>query len=685
MKCPWIRPEFWTRACLESLGLNPLVDAEEERLLIVDAGNMSRLLPIMQVIYEEACYNMHYWKDSQSYRFEVRFAELINAIQDRKLLSFLGGQATYESYREAFAQLITPQNKEEADFSTGADETLGMMSSVFSIADDISEVFMNEAGVDLMGSLKDTYENVSRLMEILTSGNELLDGEDQLELLAYFQAARETEETIIRALKDIAPKTSGIDSKMEAALDQVMDTYVDQGALWLRVIDYLVDQSTDVSFGAIDHLLGNVLPQSYLLDIANELINFYLGTGDQASATVQASRFLDVQTCCQQVFEELWPQYESASVEKKDKLLRSMYDVTNLYLRAGLKAQEAMSEVDDMKAATNYSIKRLKEEQMRMAQFTEMDLHLLWNCYNAMSWLIALKNTPSAEALEIIQPTPVDSLPDMPVYVTITWKNKVGNTQIHMTANITGALDDGANVHRAGSEGEYVSRSGRVASHSDYGKWIDLEILRTDGVLDVIVMYDARMPYGSPSYAQANVDIHIYNPLGTIAVIAANPTESSFAESPYMVALDDYLNNEADGIGIFTFRLDHGVLKSLKPKGDDTQLEEQYTPDGQLQSSELYNADGYMLESRWYDNGECTAYTIWTYNEHNHLTRIRYANQVEPDEIQLIFENVYSDGVLQEVHLYNAFGMLLGDGPTAADAADAVGMRMIVEESLPEK
>ena len=113
-------------------------------------------------------------------------------------------------------------------------------------------------------------------------------------------------------------------------------------------------------------------------------------------------------------------------------------------------------------------------------------------------------------------------------------------------------------------------------------------------------------------------------------------------------------------------------------------LQEHYTPDGQLQTEQRYNAAGYMLYDRWYDNGECTGYTIWDYDANGNLILIRYANAMESGQVKLLFENTYSGGQLVKVQLYNILGTLLGEGPTAADAADAIGMRMLVERAMPQ-
>ena len=59
-------------------------------------------------------------------------------------------------------------------------------------------------------------------------------------------------------------------------------------------------------------------------------------------------------------------------------------------------------------------------------------------------------------------------------------------------------------------------------------------------------------------------------------------------------------------------------------------------------------------------------------------------NVMDPDVVQMDFKNTYSGTKLQKVALYNVAGTKLGEGATAADAADAVGMRMLVEESLPK-
>ena len=699
---------------MEVLGLNPIVDEAGQQLIIINAGNVDQLGGIMEDIYEEACYNMRYWKDSENYRRDVAFAEMVGAIRDLNLISFVSGKTTYEGYQEAFAQLIMPQDKADVDFSTGTNETLGMINTLFSVADGVADFALEELELDLMGDLKDTYETVFGLVNAVTTSNEVLAVDDQIELIAYFQAAREAEEAIIRGLKEIMTETPGISKKMDSALQKVMATYEENDPLWVQVIDSLGSKT----LGSVENLLKEYIPQSYLFDVGNEITNYYMGTGDQVAATAQASRFLDIQTCCQQVFDEVLPSYKTTMGQSKGEYLQIMYDVTNLYLSAGIHAQKAMSQVDELKDSTNYSIQRLKEEQALLAQFSETDIQSYANYEKAKEWLLSVKNvSASAKKLESPKLASVSSLPDMPTFITITWESEVDGIEMDLTANITGTLDDGTSVRRAASEGEYITSSGRVATHYDYGQWIELEVLRSDAVLDVMIDYGDVNPFTAPSYAEANVDIHIFNPLGTIAVIAANPEESTFAGSPDMVSTDYFLLRGGTGVYFFAFQLDHGNLKGLSgeyvlesapeeslQQGSDVagtvsqelirksftatksgnRLDEYYTSNGQLQYSERYNPDGYKLESCWFDNGECTAYTQWTYNENNHLTRIRYKNIMEPNVVQMDFQNTYSGNKLKKVALYNVAGKLLGEGATAADAADAVGMRMLVEESLPQ-
>lgn len=705
---------------METLRLNPIVDKKNEQLIITTAKDMDQLGLIMEEIYTDACYNMRYWKDSKNYRFDVGMAEMVSAIRDLSLISFVSGDSTKKSYQEAFAQILMPQDAKEVDFSTGYNETLGLMNTFFSLSKDVAGFSEDYLDIDLMGDLKDTYDIVFDLVGSYTTANETLKIEDQIELATYFHVARESEESIIRALDYISPKTHSVSKKMEKALKKVMKAYNKKDPLWLQVANNLGDQM----LGRVENLIKEKIPHSYAFDIGNNITDFYCNTGKQLSATIQASRFLDIQTCCQMVFDDVLSNYKGTMGEAKGEWLQIMYDVTNLYLLAGLRAQEAMSQVDkDLKAATSYSIKRIKEEQDRMAQFTTTDIQSYKNYEDAENWLFSLEGT-SLTSDEFFAPQQIstDNLSDMPIFITITWESEVDGRPMDMDANITGTLDDGTSVFRAPTEGEYITNSGRVASHYYYGKWIDLEIFRRDAVLDVVVEYGHVMPFDAPSYSEANVDIHIYTPEETIAIIAANPETSTFAGSPYIVDLESFLLRAGTGVWFFGFRFDHGSFQSLaneyvpettpdeyfeqssdtsstdsdpiaNPELDQKSLivtdskdriEEFYTADGQLQYSERYNSDGYKLEYRWYDNGECTAYTHWTYNEKNHLTRIRFMNVMDPDVVQMDFKNIYSGNQLQKVELYNVAGTLLGEGATAADAADAVGMRMMVEESLPK-
>lgn len=673
---------------LEALHLHPTADREKDRLVITEEGKAKELPQILEDIYKESCYNMSYWKDADNYRTDVVLAELIKAIRDRKLLSFAFGEANYESYREAFSRLIMPQSMEEVDFSTDADETLGAIDNVLAIGKDIADFFMREADIDLMGSFKDTYETISKIMGFTTGGNELLDIEDQIEMGIYFDSARVEEEGIIRALDKILPETTFVAGRMKTALEEVLDTYQKQSdPVWIQVAKKMSQKIG----GLIDELaLGYLFAHTYLFDLGNALTDFYIGTGQQVSATIQASRYLDVQTCCERAFSYAQSSYQFASRKDKGEYLQTMVDLTNLYLRAGLRAQEAMAQVDSMKAATNHSITKLKQAQEDMRQFTSDIIYYDTTFAAAEEWLVSgYKADRISEELYVPKPYTMADLPDMPVFITVTWREEVDGQRMHFIPNMTGTLDNGANVQRVGGEGEFMANHERVAAYSGYGKWFDLEIMRMDSVLDVKVMHHPDTPYDAPGFAKANVDIHIYTPISTLAVIAANPAGSAFAGSVFLEDASDFISS-TKGLGIATIRLDHGVVKRLNSQTAAQAMgsneaegwaEEQYTPDGQLQSSELYNADGYILESRWYDNGECTAYTLWTYNEHNHLTLVRTANLMDPDEVQLIFENTYSNGELQHVRLYNAFGTLLGEGPTAYDAAAVVGVEMLYVKS----
>lgn len=676
---------------------------EQGWLAMLEAGDVHELGFIMEDIFSDPSLCMRYWKESESYRRDVFLAEAISALRDLSLFSFVSGESTLESYQDAFAKLIKPQSEEEVDFSTGADESLGMLNTLFAIGEDVGPAILKALDLNAPSVLKTAYKAVSAAVDGVVLLNESLGIDEKLELFAYADAMRQAEETILRGLREIASQAPGVSQSMADALANVLESYDGGLPLWEQSFQDVQGES----ISTVESLLTDLLPHSYLVTIGNSLTTFFLDTGNQLEATANASRFLDIQTCCEQLFEEFLPRYQDAAREGKGRYLRILCDVTNLYLLSGIRAQEAMAQADGMHGVTSYCISRLKDAQKKMARFSEMDLLCYENYAAAAHWVRSLQPVPRKTDALAYYPT------NEPLFITITWDPEVNGQLMDMTANITGVTDDGAAIYRAPTEGEYTSQSGPVAVHSDNGLCVELEILRHDTVLDVTAEYGDVMPFGAPTYQDAHVEIWLNDAQGNIiAVIAANPDTSVYTDSPYMMDESLFLARGGTGVSYFQLRLDHGVLKSpfsdapaipepgqnapaddpVAQQPTDKRLmnltqggwtDEHYTADGQLQSSKSYNADGYMTANRWYENGECTAYTLWSYNEHNHLTRICFANMMEPDEVKLIFENLYSDGQLVKVELYNFFGTLLGEGRTAADAADAVGMRMLVEESLP--
>lgn len=719
---------------MEIMGLNPLVI--DSQLVVVDASHVNQLGTVIQEIYKEPSYNMRYWKDSENFRRDVFWAEMVDSFRNLTFVSFASGKTSYEGYRDAFTKLLMPQSEEEVQLHTGTDEAMGMVNTVLSIGGDVSEFLLDTVDLDLLGDLKDTYNAVSSTLGAWMFLDGSFDFEDKLEFAQTFLSLRNAEETIVRGLKHLGTETADINRWIDSALKDVMNTYQNNDPLWYQVLKRFRGET----FSSVKTAIMQFVPQSYLFDIGNELTNFYLDTGDQLSATMDASRFLDIQTCCQKVFEEVYPNYRESAREGKSRFLQILVDVTNVYLLSGIRAQEAISRVDGMRSMTGRSIGKLREEQQRMARFSKEDIQCYENCAIAADWLRSLEyplplpepepETPAGSGVRY--PT------DEPLVIEILWQSSVDGRPMDIAANITGTLDDGSEIYRSPTEGEFTSQSGPVASYSHYEDWIEMVVYRHDAVMDVTVEYGDVMPFGAPSYMDANLDIQFYDSSeNIIAVIAANSDASPFTESPYLIDIEPYYTRGATGVWYFTFRLDHGVIRSLldgydqdistepewdlpdaEPEWDEPDdlpewedlpddesgwdapvslpadrtlvdaqnggwLDEHYTPDGQLQSCERYNAEGYMLYSRWYDNGECTAYTLWDYDQYNHLTLIRYANAMEPDQVKLLFENTYSGGQLVKVELYNIYGFLLGEGPTAADAADAVGMRMLVEQAMP--
>lgn len=793
---------------MEQLKLNPVVmepgghlpDYPQGCLLILEAGDMDRLEQLMLSIFEEPCYCMRYWKDSENYRTDVKLAELISALRDHRMFEFDAGQMTLNGYRDAFVKIIKLQDVKEVDFATGANETLGVLNTMFSVGESVTSFVLKRLHRSMPGSLKTTFETVSSTLDTFITINETFGVEEQVQLFAYAHAMRDAEDSIIRALKEIRTETPGVSSAMDQALNEALQVYGEDLPLWQQS----VNRMSTTAASSVESLIMDSLPHSYLFDIGNSLTNLLFDSGNQLDATVNASRFLDIQTCCEQIFHEIWPYYEMSAREGKTRCLRILRDVTNLYLLAGVRAQEAMSAADGMQGVTGYCLQKLRAAQQQMKHYTDDDIQCYENGAVAADWLLSLEPAQTAAGNAVYYPT------DGPLFITISWNDPVHGQPMDMAASLTGVCDDGTEIYRAPTEGEYTSRSGPVAGHYLCEDQIVLEIYRHDAVLDVEVMYGDVMPFGAPSYSDANVEIWFSDAQGNIlAVIAANPDMSVYTGSPYLVHPEPFLLMGGTGVWYYSFRLDHGVLRSLfgepavfeesewdeyddeangygddwaeddwaeddsdwdsgdepgwviidgdagtddsgdpsdwyfpdennwweepddQPQWDESEdgyedepgwdepdaapdweepdytpdwdepasapthrtlvdlqnggwLEEHYTPDNQLQTETRYNAAGYMLYSRWYDNGECTGYTLWDYDANGNLILIRYANAMEPEQVKLLFENTYSDGQLVNVQLYNILGNLLGEGPTAADAADAVGMRMMVEQAMPQ-
>ena len=153
---------------------------------------------------------------------------------------------------------------------------------------------------------------------------------------------------------------------------------------------------------------------------------------------------------------------------------------------------------------------------------------------------------------------------DVPLMIRILWYREVNGKPMDIAATITGTLDDGAEIYPSPTEGEYTSQSGPVALYSHYSDEIELEILRHDAVIDVTVEYGDVMPFDLPSYLDANVEIQIFSDSEyPVAVIAANSDACVYTDSPYLVDVSPFYHRGATGVWYYSFRLDHGVLKSV--------------------------------------------------------------------------------------------------------------------------
>lgn len=183
------------------------------------------------------------------------------------------------------------------------------------------------------------------------------------------------------------------------------------------------------------------------------------------------------------------------------------------------------------------------------------------NHETAVEWLLEVQESQaSTGAASSGAAAPADG----PIYISITWDSMANGQPMDIAASITGMLDDGTDVFLAPDAEEVSDSNGLIALQRDYGDSIELMVCRHDSVLDVTVEYGDVMPFGAPSYADANVEIQIYDEEeNIIAVIAANPDASAYSGSPYVLDQNQFYARGGAGVWYYAFRMDHGVVKSV--------------------------------------------------------------------------------------------------------------------------
>ena len=182
----------------------------------------------------------------------------------------------------------------------------------------------------------------------------------------------------------------------------------------------------------------------------------------------------------------------------------------------------------------------------------------LWICMLVLCCAAGLFTPAMAETAEVRYPT------DGPLMIDILWQASVDGMPMDIAASVTGTLDDGTEFFLAPDAAECVTPSGTVITQDDHGDWLRLMIGRHDAVMDVTVEYGDVMPFGAPSYLDANVEIQIYDSEENIlAVIAANPDACVYTDSPFLIDTAPYYHRGGTGVWYYSFRLDHGVVKSV--------------------------------------------------------------------------------------------------------------------------
>lgn len=273
-----------------------------------------------------------------------------------------------------------------------------------------------------------------------------------------------------------------------------------------------------------------------------------------------------------------------------------------------------------------------------------------------------------------------------PVYINLTWDEQSNGPDLDISAYVTGILDDGSEVIRAETEGEYLSSTdfSWVGSHYIYGNGLTkLAFHRLDGDYSIIVEWgNPDILFSGISYADVNLNIEISTSEEILANISANMDRATAEGRENIVPVDDFYYRGGTGVWYLGFRLDHGRIVPLFSEDNasepapEAQPDIQYVQDIQSQSVEAYNDAGFKTASEWHENGVVTAYTYWDYDENNRLVQIRYANMMDPDEVIVLF--TYENGSVQ---MYNVLGTLLAEAESAYAAAEQLGMGYIVAES----
>ena len=170
--------------------------------------------------------------------------------------------------------------------------------------------------------------------------------------------------------------------------------------------------------------------------------------------------------------------------------------------------------------------------------------------------------SPLAAAEAPAENTQVRYSTEEPLILNILWQASVDGQPMDINVYLSGTTDDGEEIIHNPDGNEYTSPSGQVASYTDHGNWIELIINRHDAVMDVVVEYGDVMPFGAPSYLDANLEIQIYDAqYNIIADIAANSDACAYTDSPYVIDASPFYSRGATGVWYYSFRLDHGAVE----------------------------------------------------------------------------------------------------------------------------